>query len=129
PDAAQRAPLIWSRMRAALKFRKAPLGVIVTIGLATASVVQRDALIVAERWAAGTLVVIFMDAFCPDSGKIRKRQCRSALWQCRHRENQKRQSEPGAGLHVSSILHRPNTQRARLPDDCLGPRPSNPGCY
>ena len=47
-------------MRAALKLGQAPLGMVVAVGLHAAGVVERNALIIAQRRPAGALVVVLV---------------------------------------------------------------------
>src|SRR5712692_4055865 len=56
-------------MRAALELRQAPLGVVVTVGLHAACVIQRNALVIAQRRPARAFVGVFGDAIRPDSGQ------------------------------------------------------------
>src|SRR6185503_10229412 len=69
-DAAERAPLVWSGMRPALKLREAPFGIVVAVGLHAARIVEWNTLVVAERWTAGSLIRIFGDPVDPFPGKI-----------------------------------------------------------
>jgi hypothetical protein len=77
--ATQRAPLIRSRMRAALKLGQAPLGMVVAVGLSAAGVVERNPLIIAQRRPPGSLVVVFVNALGPDARKVGQLQDRSSL--------------------------------------------------
>src|SRR5581483_3332796 len=79
PHASQRAPLVRRRVRTALKLRQAPLRVVVAVRLATPGIVEGNALIVAQRRAAGTFVAVFVNALGPNPGKVRQLQNRSPL--------------------------------------------------
>ncbi len=64
------APLIRTGVRPALKFGQTPLGVVVTIGFHPAGVIERNALVVSQRRAAGALVGVFGNSVGPDAGQI-----------------------------------------------------------
>jgi hypothetical protein len=57
-------------MRTALEFGQAPFGMVVAISLHSPCVVERNALIIAERRPAGALVAILMNNFFPDAREI-----------------------------------------------------------
>ena len=100
--AAQRAPLIGSRMRAALKLGQAPLGMVVAVGLPAAGVVERNPLIIAQRRPAGSLVAVFVNALGPDAGKVGQLQDGSALGENRPASQppmQARAKEEGSAWH------------------------------
>ena len=62
-------------MRPALKLRQAPLGMVVAVGLHAAGVIERNALIIAQRRTAGALVGVFGDPIGPHARKIYLRKC------------------------------------------------------
>ena len=57
-------------MRPALKLGQTPLGMVVAVGLHAAGVVERNALIIAQRRTAGALVGILGDAVGPHAREI-----------------------------------------------------------
>ncbi len=68
---AQCAPLIRSWMRPALELREAPFRMVVTVGLHSTRIVERNTLIIAQRRTARTFVIVLGDSIRPGCPKDR----------------------------------------------------------
>jgi hypothetical protein len=71
---------------------------VVAVGLSTAGIVERNALIVAQGRTAGSLVAVFVNALGPDARKVGQFQDWSTLGEncpASHEQEQKRKEAHG----------------------------------